>query len=159
MDTATDRAITPERLTGLLAPGRTLTEFWFYRDVAPEVSIEVPTLYGKELDDDLEPGRHRAPVVGERQWPRDRLWDAFARLQEESPIPILVDNGCRSVADASLFLEQGAKAIPMNVDLAQASKYIVNPLSGRQVQFGNLFRTHPPLEDRIARLRAGEWRG
>jgi heat shock protein HtpX len=63
------------------------------------------------------------------------------------------------LARALAKLEQGAKAIPMNVDLAQASKYIVNPLSGRQVQFGNLFRTHPPLEDRIARLRAGEWRG
>jgi heat shock protein HtpX len=54
-------------------------------------------------------------------------------------------------------LEQGVKAIPMNVEPAQASKYIVNPLTGRKVQFANLFSTHPPLEDRIARLRAREW--
>ncbi len=46
----------------------------------------------------------------------------------------------------------------MAVDPAQASKFIVNPLSGRKVQFAKLFTTHPPLEDRIARLRAGEWR-
>jgi len=62
------------------------------------------------------------------------------------------------LARALAKLEQGAKAIPMNVDPAQASKYIVNPLSGRKVQFANLFSTHPPLEDRIARLRQGEWR-
>ena len=46
----------------------------------------------------------------------------------------------------------------MDVDPAQAPKYIVNPLSGRKVQFANLFPTHPPTEDRIARLRGGEWR-
>ncbi|HEX3621714.1 MAG TPA: M48 family metalloprotease [Acidimicrobiales bacterium] len=62
------------------------------------------------------------------------------------------------LARALAKLEQGARAIPMNVDPAQASKYIVNPFSGRKVQFGNLFSTHPPLEDRIARLRQGEWR-
>ncbi|MDQ4089281.1 MAG: zinc metalloprotease HtpX [Actinomycetota bacterium] len=62
------------------------------------------------------------------------------------------------LARALAKLEQGARAIPMAVDPAQASKFIVNPLSGRKVQFANLFTTHPPLEDRIARLRAGEWR-
>jgi heat shock protein HtpX len=34
---------------------------------------------------------------------------------------------------------------------AFASLYIVNPLSGRSV--GSLFSTHPPIEDRVARLR------
>ena len=62
------------------------------------------------------------------------------------------------LARALAKLEQGARAVPMAVDPAQASKYIVNPLSGRRVQFANLFTTHPPMEDRIARLRAGEWR-
>ena len=42
----------------------------------------------------------------------------------------------------------------MNVDPAQATAYIVNPLSGRRVNFANLFTTHPPTEERIARLRA-----
>ncbi len=36
--------------------------------------------------------------------------------------------------------------------------FIVNPLSGRRVNFANLFMTHPPTEQRIARLRSGEWR-
>ncbi len=62
------------------------------------------------------------------------------------------------LARALAKLEQGARAIPMAVDPAQASKFIVNPLTGRKVQFAQLFTTHPPLEDRIARLRAGEWR-
>jgi heat shock protein HtpX len=62
------------------------------------------------------------------------------------------------LARALSKLEQGARAIPMNVDQAQASKYIVNPFTGRRVQFANLFSTHPPMDQRIERLRAGEWR-
>lgn len=46
-----------------------------------------------------------------------------------------------------------AKQVPMNVDPAHATAYIINPLSGRQVNFANLFSTHPPTEERIARLR------
>jgi len=62
------------------------------------------------------------------------------------------------LARALAKLEQRAKVIPMNVDPAQASKFIVNPLTGRKVQFAKLFTTHPPMEDRIARLRQGDWR-
>jgi heat shock protein HtpX len=47
-----------------------------------------------------------------------------------------------------------ARQVPMNVDPAQATAYIVNPLSGRRVSFANLFTTHPPTAERIARLRA-----
>ena len=55
-------------------------------------------------------------------------------------------------------IEAGVKAVPMNVAPAEASMFIVNPLSGRRVNFANLFMTHPPTEQRIARLRSGEWR-
>jgi heat shock protein HtpX len=37
---------------------------------------------------------------------------------------------------------------------AFAHLYIVNPLSGRQI--GSLFSTHPPIEERVARLRSME---
>jgi heat shock protein HtpX len=47
-----------------------------------------------------------------------------------------------------------AKQVPMNVDPAQATAYIINPLSGRKVNFASLFSTHPPTEERVARLRA-----
>ncbi|MFN2488822.1 MAG: zinc metalloprotease HtpX [Actinomycetota bacterium] len=50
-------------------------------------------------------------------------------------------------------LHAGAKRIPMNVDPAHATMYIVNPLTGRNVAFKSLFLTHPPVEERIARLR------
>jgi heat shock protein HtpX len=50
-------------------------------------------------------------------------------------------------------LQATAKKVPMNVHPAQAQAYIVNPLSGRTRQFANLFTTHPPVEERIARLR------
>ena len=46
-----------------------------------------------------------------------------------------------------------AKQVPMNVDPAHATAYIINPLSGRKVNFSNLFQTHPPTAERIARLR------
>jgi heat shock protein HtpX len=54
-------------------------------------------------------------------------------------------------------LDAGARRIPMNVNPAQATAYIVNPFSGRKVQFANLFMSHPPIEDRIQRLRSREW--
>ncbi len=50
-------------------------------------------------------------------------------------------------------IEAGAKAIPMDVNPAQAQAYIVNPLTGRQMSFAKMFTTHPPTEERIARLR------
>lgn len=46
-----------------------------------------------------------------------------------------------------------AQQIPMNIDPAHATAYIINPLTGKQANFANLFRSHPPTEDRIARLR------
>ena len=68
----------------------------------------------------------------------------------------LVGDG-EPLARALLKLEQAAKKIPMDVQPAQAQKYIVNPLTGRRIQFAKLFTTHPPTEERVARLRAGEW--
>ncbi len=41
--------------------------------------------------------------------------------------------------------------IPANVNPSTAHMFIVNPLSGQRLM--SLFSTHPPLEDRIARLR------
>jgi len=54
-------------------------------------------------------------------------------------------------------LEVTASRVPMDVPPAQAQAFIVNPLTGREVRFANLFRTHPTTEERVARLRAGAW--
>jgi heat shock protein HtpX len=62
------------------------------------------------------------------------------------------------LAQALEKLEAGARQIPMNIDPAHASAFIVNPLAGRKFTFSNLWRTHPPTEDRVGRLRDGEWR-
>jgi len=44
-----------------------------------------------------------------------------------------------------------SKRLPMDASPATAHMFIVNPLSGRSLM--SLFSTHPPLEERIARLR------
>jgi heat shock protein HtpX len=62
------------------------------------------------------------------------------------------------LARALAKIEAVAQRVPMNVTPAEATLFIINPLTGRDVQFKNLFMTHPPTADRIARLRSGEWR-
>ena len=57
------------------------------------------------------------------------------------------------LARALQKIEAAAKRTPMDVNPAEATAYIVNPLTGRKVNFANLFSTHPPTEERIARLR------
>ena len=49
-------------------------------------------------------------------------------------------------------LEIAKDAVPMNANPATAHLFIVNPLSGQALM--RLFSTHPPIEERIARLRA-----
>jgi heat shock protein HtpX len=49
-------------------------------------------------------------------------------------------------------LETASKALPMDASPATAHLFIVNPLSGRSLL--RLFSTHPPVEERIARLRS-----
>jgi heat shock protein HtpX len=56
------------------------------------------------------------------------------------------------LARALVKIDAAARAVPMDVDPAHATAYIVNPLAGRRVAFAQLFATHPPTADRIARL-------
>jgi heat shock protein HtpX len=56
------------------------------------------------------------------------------------------------LADALENLERGAQAIPFNVNPATASLYAVNPLPRRGL--ATLFMTHPPIGERVRRLRA-----
>jgi heat shock protein HtpX len=57
-----------------------------------------------------------------------------------------------SLASALLRLEEGSKATPMHVNQATEALYIVKPFSGRGVM-SSLFSTHPPIEERVKRLR------
>jgi heat shock protein HtpX len=55
-----------------------------------------------------------------------------------------------SLARALEKLEVAAKRIPMDANPSTAHMFIVNPLRGGRVL--SLFSTHPPIEERIARL-------
>ncbi|MDE3094972.1 MAG: M48 family metalloprotease [Chloroflexota bacterium] len=59
-----------------------------------------------------------------------------------------------ALADALEKLERGAMVRPMQVNPAAAHMFIVNPLAGLRGQnFSNLFSTHPPIDERVKRLR------
>lgn len=57
-----------------------------------------------------------------------------------------------ALADALEKLQRGVQYVPDDAHPAHASLYIVNPLSGGGMM--KLFSTHPPLEERIKRLRS-----
>jgi heat shock protein HtpX len=75
---------------------------------------------------------------------RQREYSADATGAEFSGRP-------ESLATALLRLEEGAKEIPMEVNQATECMYIVKPLSGKGI--AGLFSTHPPIEERVRRLR------
>jgi heat shock protein HtpX len=56
------------------------------------------------------------------------------------------------LADALETLDRGTQVLPLEVNPAVASLYIANPL--RKQGLSGLFSTHPPMEERIRRLRA-----
>ncbi|HSE93261.1 MAG TPA: zinc metalloprotease HtpX [Methylomirabilota bacterium] len=56
------------------------------------------------------------------------------------------------LAKALEKLHMAQQVVPMAANPATAHLFIVNPLSGRALM--NLFSTHPPMEERIARLRS-----
>jgi heat shock protein HtpX len=62
----------------------------------------------------------------------------------------------RGLARSLQKLESANRRIPLPVPDAQSSLFIVQPLTGSNV--ARLFRTHPPTEERVARLMAMERR-
>jgi heat shock protein HtpX len=76
---------------------------------------------------------------------RSREYSADEAGAEYSGNPLLLAGALRK-------LEAGVEAIPMDANPATAHMFIVNPLSGRGLM--SLFSTHPPLEERVARLEA-----
>lgn len=57
-----------------------------------------------------------------------------------------------SLASALQQLENFNRKKPMDVNPATAQMYIVNPLAGGQM--AKLFSTHPPIQERVEKLRA-----
>lgn len=56
------------------------------------------------------------------------------------------------LASALEKLHQAARVRPLDAGTSSAHLFIVNPLSGRS--FASLFSTHPPIEERVKRLRS-----
>jgi heat shock protein HtpX len=77
-------------------------------------------------------------VSRQREYSADATGAAFAGNPE-------------SLANALLRLEQGATAMPMQANAAVEPLYIVKPFSGKGI--AGLFSTHPPIEERVRRLR------
>lgn len=75
---------------------------------------------------------------------RQREYSADATGAEISGDP-------EALAGALERLEEGAKAIPMQVNQASEPLYIVKPFSGGGL--ARLFSTHPPIDERVRRLR------
>ncbi len=55
------------------------------------------------------------------------------------------------LSNALLKLESAAQRVPMKVNPATSHLFIINPLSGASL--ARLFSTHPPIEERVQRLR------
>lgn len=56
------------------------------------------------------------------------------------------------LAGALEKLSKASQVIPMDASPSTAHMFIVNPLTGKSLM--NLFSTHPPIEERVARLRS-----
>jgi len=63
-----------------------------------------------------------------------------------------LSNDPLALASALRRLETIAQRSPMDITPAQASAWIVNPLTGTRKDFSRLFMTHPPVEERVRRL-------
>lgn len=74
---------------------------------------------------------------------REYLADATAAQVTKKP---------GALASALGRLQHASERLPLQANPATAHLFIVNPLSGRS--FLSLFSTHPPIEERVARLRA-----
>ena len=57
-----------------------------------------------------------------------------------------------ALASALRRLERVSQQAPMDIAPAQASAWIVNPLTGNRRDMSRLFMTHPPVAERVARL-------
>ena len=76
---------------------------------------------------------------------RSREFSADEGGAEISGNPLYLENALKK-------LDLASKQIPMNANPATAHMFIVNPLTGGGLM--KLFSTHPPMEERIARLEA-----
>lgn len=81
---------------------------------------------------------------------RSREFEADRDSAEVTGSPLALASALRKISD-------GVSRVPMDVNPAMSQLFIADPLKafgpkGRRGQMGKMFSTHPPVEDRIARL-------
>ena len=81
---------------------------------------------------------------------RSREYEADHDGAETTGSPLILAGALRKISD-------GASRVPMDVNPAVSQLFIADPLKafgskGQRGRMGRMFATHPPVEDRIARL-------
>lgn len=114
-------------------------------------------IFGGARHDDEEGGGH--PVVALLMMIIAPIIAMIIQLAISRAREYAADEGGARIAGNPLYLANAlrklhyaSQAIPMDANPGTAHLFIVNPLSGRSLM--KLFSTHPPIEERIARLEA-----
>jgi heat shock protein HtpX len=82
-----------------------------------------------------------------------QMWISRTREYQADASGAAIAGTPHGLANALEKLERGAQMIPIsNANPSSAHMFIVNPLSGKSLMA--LFSTHPPIAERVARLRA-----
>jgi len=82
-----------------------------------------------------------------------QMWISRTREYQADASGAAIAGTPQGLAGALEKLEMGAQRVPIrNANPSSAHMFIVNPLSGRSLM--SLFSTHPPIAERVARLRA-----
>ena len=81
-----------------------------------------------------------------------KMWISRTREYSADSGGAQIAGSPQGLASALEKLQAGVQIAPMNANPASSHLFIVNPLSGKSLM--SLFSTHPPLEDRVAKLRA-----
>jgi len=81
-----------------------------------------------------------------------KLWISRTREYSADSGGARIAGSPQGLASALEKLQAGVQIAPMNANPASSHLFIVNPLSGKSLM--SLFSTHPPIEERVAKLRA-----
>jgi len=118
-------------------------------------------IFGGHRDDDGEGGNPVAAIVMMIVGPIAAMLVqmAISRSREYGADEggARIEGNPMHLASALRKLEIASQKIPMNANPATSHMFIVNPLSGGGLV--KLFSTHPPIEERIARLESMRLRG
>jgi len=87
--------------------------------------------------------------------PRRKLTVGLVQMRMSESVDENLERASRKIGETA---ERGAQAVPMHdAQPATAHMFIVNPLSGGSIM--KLFSTHPPVAERVKRLRELGGRG